>query len=369
MVRGADLHVRKNRRRALWTKGTCTRILRSKMRVMVSAQCNPGRAFYVPWYRCECSLIVLSLCVLPGGAKKRKAASKTALPWTPDADDALLNAIVKHGLGNWTRMVNDPEFAARLEGHKANQLRTRWKKLGSAEFGTGAGGSHEHPQQKMEVKKEKPFEQITAPVPMQQQQAPEQQQQHPSQSPQQPRAPVVVNPLHLIPPVPPFVSYRHYPTHVFDEPKSSEEAKRTVKAALGGTVADAQLSTPMDLLPQKPKKRGRKAKNAQSSDEDFSSEDSSGSEGGGPRHSKAAAAAAAAAAAEATVLGGVKNEFRDLEANLDNLAYMNYVRNSHCKTCATPEACLRCEDRECERRSRSFVFPLSSSLSLSVRSS
>ena len=227
---------------------------------------------------------------------------------------------MKHGLGRWTDMIQDPEFAPRLQGHKATQLRNRWKKLGTAtnEATTPA-------DRQLAAKREEVFDHIAATTPptvtqpaaqVQAQQQQMMQQQMMQQQQQQQRggaaagpasSSAMMPPTALLPPQPFFTAYRPYPTHVFDQPKSTKTKKAAVQ---GGTAADAQLSTPMDLGAQKPKKRGRKPKNPRPDEDDnssaFSDADSEDSE-----------AAERAAATSAT--GGEessKNEFKDLEGSL-----------------------------------------------------
>lgn len=61
--------------------------------------------------------------------RPKKKVPRVAVAWTADQDDALLSAIVKHGIGAWTNMLKDPEYAHRFEGLKATALRNRWKKV------------------------------------------------------------------------------------------------------------------------------------------------------------------------------------------------------------------------------------------------
>lgn len=241
-----------------------------------------------------------------------KAKRPTRAPpasWTPDADDALLSAIVKHGVGSWTAMVQDPEFAQRFGDFKATSLRSRWRKLGTSNFDNGgvAGGV------KLPTKKEKMQQQ------QQQQQLQQQHQVHqqvhaPPQQPGVPvihRAPMHAHPSHPSGPLPnttPFISYRPYPSHVFDLPRS---AKAKTDAVVTAKDAADQLSTPMEIATSnRPKRRGRKPKNRGGSDESDFAADSDDSD----------AAEERAAAPE----GARDDEFADLDENLDNQAYMYY---------------------------------------------
>ena len=212
-----------------------------------------------------------------GSKSKRKSAVK-AIPWTTDADDALLSAIVKHGEGHWTNMVTDPEFASRLAGHKATQLRARWRKLGTSEFNAKSEPADRH----LAAKRDSVLDHIeaTKPLPIQPSvaavhYAPVQPQpQMMMAHPQMGVAPVAGASALPTPPPEPFTAYRPYVTHIFDLPKSTK-AKKPVP---GESAADAQLSTPMTGQP-KARRRGRRPNNSRSDDEsEFSDADSEDSE-------------------------------------------------------------------------------------------
>jgi len=240
--------------------------------------------------------------------KKKRPKVEPQRQWTQDADDALLSAIVKHGLGNWTNMLRDPEFAHRFEGHTANQLRNRWRKLGTQDF--SGVDTKDAQQKKLAAKVETVFDNIakTAPPAITR---PAAQAVPPTQ--------VMMQATALQPPPPPFVAYRPYPTHLFDQARKVVRAR--TEGGPKGSAADAELSTPMDLTPLKPKRRGRKPKNYNpdaDDDADFSDADSEDSEARVRAEARKAGKAGDSAAAAQT------NEFKDLDENLDNLAYMHY---------------------------------------------
>jgi hypothetical protein len=263
--------------------------------------------------------------------------------WTPDADDALLSAIVVHGVGQWSQMLRDPTFASRLDGFKPGGLRNRWKKLGSSELPTTG------PERRLAAKREAVFDNIAAnTTPLAAAQAPPQQV---AAVQQQQVASASGAVLLAPPPVGNFVSYRPYATHVFDLPAKQQKVRSK----------DATLATPMNLVPQRPKKRGRRPKNQRATDdEDDDADDEHGHLGGDEAADTGAGAAgnnaysdddsnaeeerARAAAAGSVTGGGVggatgsgaggggvaganggaPDDFADLDANLDNLAYMYY---------------------------------------------
>ena len=227
------------------------------------------------------------------GPKPAKRAPARVIPWTPDSDDALLSGVIKYGTGSWVKIMADPEFMYRLSAYKIPMLKNRWRKLSTTDF---------HALD--------PFIQLKVNQGLQKTGAqPQQQRQQPQQPDQSGALPVLGPNSSIVPPnTTPFTAYRPYPTHVFDL------ERKTVKAKDGQIVsaADAanQLSTPMDPSGQRKKRRGRRPKNANDDDDaevDGYSDDSD-------------AAEERAAAPE----GANDNEFKDLDENLDNVAYMQY---------------------------------------------
>ena len=205
-------------------------------------------------------------------------------------------------------MSRYPEFADRLDGHKPTQLRARWRKLGTSDF-----SAKENIQ--LAAKRETVFDNIAAATPPVIAQSASAVAAAPAPVAQQAAAVIAMS--QLAPPQPPFAAYRPYPTHIFDQPK-----KFKAKVAQTGTAADAELSTPMDMGPSKPRKRGRRPTKGGVDDEsDFSSDEDSEDSEAAVRNEARRAAKGDDAAATAAML---KNEFKDMEENLDNIAYMHY---------------------------------------------
>jgi len=271
--------------------------------------------------------------------RKRRPSAKVV--WSADQDDALLQAIVKHGAGNWTQMKNDPEFSARFGELKPAHLRVRWKKLessdnaweGGAAGGAGGGGAaagrseqkqegaqqhlQQHQQQQQHAMEAKPIDAS--------ERAMEMLAHHRQAIQEPPPAGSSVSPHTGIPaPQAPFVAYRPYPTHLFDLPKKMNEQ-----------ATGADLSVPMttdtrtDLhhhnnLSHKQQhqsgKRMRKSKSGSRDDDSFSDESGmDDDDDDGDSHGRTVGAGGEHGGADKS-----RSEFRDLEANLDNSAYMYY---------------------------------------------
>ena len=255
--------------------------------------------------------------------EKKKA--RVAYPWTAEQDDALLSAIVKHGIGAWTNMLKDPEFSDRFADLKAGALRNRWKKLGTSNFDNGAPSDA-----KTQAKREQvmAMSQETVPSKPPPPPPPAATTTQPLATPTSSATPTATNasqqptqsPTRALPPgvapggpppsTQPFNAYRPYPTHIFDLPKAMP--KKVPATASVKDAADA-LSTPMDASANRPKKRGRKRRDGDSDDDEFGP-------GGGEDSDDSDAAEERAAQPE----GARDDEFRDLDENLDNIAYMYY---------------------------------------------
>jgi hypothetical protein len=121
-------------------------------------------------------------------------------------------------------MLRDEDFAKRFEGHTATQLRNRWRKLGTSEFNNTTTASTQERQ--LAAKRETVFESIAAAAPPAlARPAPgassaSSSAQHIQTSPAGATAAVQAALLQvtaLAPPAAPFVAYRPYPSHVFDQ--------------------------------------------------------------------------------------------------------------------------------------------------------
>lgn len=69
-----------------------------------------------------------------GSSKSRKRATKPRRKWSEAETNALLLGVSKHGVGKWTRILEDADFESKFNGRTAGDLKDRFRTCCPAEL-------------------------------------------------------------------------------------------------------------------------------------------------------------------------------------------------------------------------------------------